>query len=135
MRFDGPGNTHSKKYYRCTNHGENRTTHRHATATHWAWDAFDRRSNLTPPNPASPKQTSKILPTIAMSLTSADAVETIEVALSLRVMIQRKSVVCMGEFNVCMQLTYLTGITVSKEHSPPARGNRWRENFEKNARI
>lgn len=68
-----------------------------------------------------------IRPTIAMSLTSAEAVETIEVALSLRVMIQRKSVVfkCreMGEFNICMQLTYRMGTTVSKEHSPPVRGS------------
>ena len=51
-----------------------------------------------------------IRPTIAMSLTSADAVETIEVALSLRVMIQRKSVVCkrkeVGEFK-CLHATYI----------------------------
>ena len=59
---------------------------------------------MQPPNPASPKQTSKIRTTIAMSLTNAEAVETIEVALSLREMIQRKSVVCkrkeVGEFNI-----------------------------------
>jgi len=46
---------------------------------------LEKMLQMHPPNPASPKQTSMILPTIAMSLTSADAVETIEVALSLMV--------------------------------------------------
>jgi len=94
---------------------------------------------MQPPKPASPKQTSKILPHIAMSLISADAVETIEVALSLRAMIQSKSVVFkrreMGEFNVCMQLTYRMGTTVSKEHSQPVRGNPRRGRFEQSART